>query len=95
MISAIKHITEGFDSVGVNITIRLSDDEVWQAAFEESFENVVILDRPIKIMHKTKQSKDMWKSFSESACSNEIVKVLDSVMNMFDTAPDETKRVLL
>ena len=58
MISATKHITHGQETTGVSITVRVSDDEIWQASYDQD-------------------------------------EMLDTVIDMFDNAPSEKKRVLL
>lgn len=94
ILTSTKNISQTYD--GTAITIRLNGvDEYWIATYEEDEQHNVMLDQPIKIMHCLNGVKEAWKSYKEFNLTTEIVNLLDKVMNMFENAPDETKKVLL
>lgn len=95
MISAIKHITHGHETTGVSITVRLSEDEMWQASFEQDDKCEILFDHPVKIIYKNGTEKVSKKSFIKSDCTNDLLEMLDKVIDLFDNAPSETKKVLL
>ena len=95
MISATKHITHGQETTGVSITVRVSDDEIWQASYDQDEKSEIIFDLPVKIIHKKGVIKVSKKSFMKTDCTNDLLEMLDTVIDMFDNAPSEKKRVLL
>ena len=91
---ATKNITETFTGYGVIVAIN-GENERWVASFEEDEQHNILTDAPIKVLHQVGEDKEVWKSYKEYNLTNELIKVLDFVIQMFDTAPTETKRVLL
>lgn len=60
----------------------------------------VILDEPIKVLEKilidgSIASKSLVKSYYLSEVTNDLVKKLSSIIDMFDSSPVEVKRVFL
>lgn len=91
---ATKNITETFDGFGIIIAVH-GHNEKWLASFEEDRQHNIILDAPIKVMHIFGENKVLTSSRSKEQITNELVKLLDNVLNMFDNAPINTKRVLM
>lgn len=91
---ATKNISETINGFGVIVALH-SNNEKWLASFEEDRQHNIILDAPIKVMHIVGESKVLTSSRSKEQITNELVKLLDNVLNMFDNAPIDTKRVLM
>ena len=91
---ATKNITETLDGYGVIVTV-VGGDEKWSASFEEDDNHNLMVDRPIKVLYKKGDEKTLLKSYREYSLTNDIVKMLDKIITMFDNSPKETKRVLL
>lgn len=94
IISSTKNITVTPDGYGVILRVQ-GENEHWLASFEEDENNNILTTLPIKVLHQKDGVKQAWKSFAEWNLSNEIVKVLDSVISLWENAPNETKKVLL
>lgn len=93
IIAATKNISETADGYGIIVAIH-GNDEKWLASFEEDEDRNIRLDAPIKVMHKVGEEKLDLRSYREWNVTNELIKTLDKVLEMFDNAPTETKRVL-
>ena len=91
---ATKNISETINGFGVIVALH-GNNEKWLASFEEDRQHNIILDAPIKVMHIVGESKVLTSSRSKEQITNELVKLLDNVLNMFDNAPIDTKRVLM
>ncbi|CAA7332783.1 hypothetical protein ASO2A_247 [Escherichia phage vB_EcoM_ASO2A] len=91
---ATKNISETINGFGVIVALH-GNNEKWLASFEEDRQHNIILDAPIKVMHILGENKVLTSSRSKEQITNELVKLLDNVLNMFDNAPIDTKRVLM
>lgn len=91
---ATKNISQTINGFGVIVALH-GNNEKWLASFEEDEKHNVILNAPIKVMHIVGESKVLTSSRSEERITNELVKLLDNVLRMFDNAPIDTKRVLM
>lgn len=91
---ATKNISETINGLGVIVALH-GNNEKWLASFEEDRQHNIILDAPIKVMHIIGENKVLTSSRSKEQITNELVKLLDNVLNMFDNAPIDTKRVLM
>ncbi len=94
VLSSTKNITQTQHGNGVILRVDC-ENESWLASFEESDEGNILLDNPIKVLHLFGDKKQAWKSYKEFNLTDEIVRMLDKVIQMWDQAPDETKKVLL
>lgn len=90
---ATKNISETHSGFGVIIALH-GAEEKYLASFEEDEKHNLRLDTPIKVMHQVGETKTRLCSFQEFNVTNELIKALDKVIDMFDNAPIETKRVL-
>ncbi len=93
IITSTKNISEVAEGYGIIIAIH-GADEKWLASFEEDEERNIRLDAPIKVLHQVGEHKTQMRSYKEFNVTNELIKMLDNVIHMFDTAPTETKKVL-
>ena len=91
---ATKNISETINGFGVLVALH-GNNEKWLASFEEDRQHDIILDAPIKVLHIVGERKVLTSSRSTEQITNELVKLLDNVLNMFDNAPIDTKRVLM
>ena len=91
---ATKNISQTVNGFGVIVALH-GNNEKWLASFEEDEQHNIILNAPIKVMHIVGESKVLTSSRSEEQITNELVKLLDNVLRMFDNAPIDTKRVLM
>lgn len=94
VILATKNISETVKGYGVIIAIH-KENEKWVASFEEDENHNLLVNAPIKVMHKLGEEKKILTSYREHNLTNEIINMLDIVMNMFDNSPSESKKVLL
>lgn len=93
IIASTKNISETAEGYGIIIAIH-GVNEKWLASFEEDEERNIRLDAPIKVLHQVGEQKTCLRSYKEWSVTNELIKMLERVINMFDTAPTETKKVL-
>lgn len=93
VILATKNISETLNGYGVIIAIH-KENEKWIASFEEDENHNLLVDAPIKVMHKVGEHKKVLTSYREYNLTNDIIKTLDKVLEMFNNSPIETKRVL-
>ena len=91
--ASTKNISETAEGYGIIIAIH-GVNEKWLASFEEDEDRNIRLDAPIKVMHQVGENKTHIRSYKEFNVTNELIKTLDKVLEMFDNAPIETKRVL-
>lgn len=91
--ASTKNISETAEGYGIIIAIH-GVNEKWLASFEEDEERNIRLDAPIKVLHQIGEQKTCLRSYKEWSVTNELIKMLDSVIDLFDTAPTETKKVL-
>jgi len=91
--ASTKNISETAEGYGIIIAIH-GVDEKWLASFEEDEDHNIILDAPIKVLHQVGEDKTQLRSYKEFNVTNELIKMLDFVIDLFDTAPTETKKVL-
>lgn len=91
--ASTKNISETADGYGIIIAIH-GVDEKWLASFEEDEDRNIRLDAPIKVLHQVGELKTGLRSYKEFNVTNELIKMLDNVITMFDNAPNETKKVL-
>lgn len=91
---ATKNISETVEGYGIIIAIH-GENEKWLATFEETEDRNIRLDAPIKVLHKVGDERKVeMRSYQEHNITNDLIKTLDFVIQMFDNAPIETKRVL-
>lgn len=93
IIASTKNISETAEGYGVIIAIH-GVNEKWLASFEEGEDRNIRLDAPIKVLHQVGEHKIHLRSYKEFNVTNELIKTLDFVIDLFDTAPNETKKVL-
>lgn len=91
--ASTKNISETAEGYGIIIAIH-GVNEKWLASFEEDEERNIRLDAPIKVLHQIGEKKTCLRSYQEWSVTNELIKMLDFVIDLFDTAPTETKKVL-
>lgn len=91
---ATKNISQTINGFGVIVALH-GNNEKWLASFEEDGKHNIILNAPIKVLHIVGESKVLTSSRSEEQITDELVKLLDNVLRMFDNAPIDTKRVLM
>ena len=91
--ASTKNISETAEGYGIIIAIH-GVNEKWLASFEEDEERNIRLDAPIKVLHQIGEEKTCLRSYKEWSVTNELIKMLDFVIDLFDTAPTETKNVL-
>lgn len=91
---ATKNISQTINGFGVIVALH-GNNEKWLASFEEDEKHNIILNAPIKVLHIVGESKVLTSSRSEEQITNELVKLLDNLLQMFDNAPIDTKRVLM
>ncbi len=94
VLTSTKNITQTQHGNGVIIRVD-GENESWLASYEESDEGNILLDNPIKVLRIFGDQKQTWKSYKEFNLTDEIVRMLDKVIQLFTDAPDETKKVLL
>lgn len=93
MIKATKNISETVDGYGIIIAVH-GDNEKWLASFEEDEDRNVRLDAPIKVLHQVGEEKTCLRSYKEYSVTNDLIKMLDFVIKLFENAPKDIKRVL-
>lgn len=93
MIKATKNISETVDGYGIIIAVH-GDNEKWLASFEEDEDRNIRLDAPIKVLHQVGEQKTCLRSYKEYSVTNDLIKMLDFVIDLFENAPKDTKRVL-
>ncbi len=93
MIKATKNISETIDGYGIIIAIH-GDNEKWLASFEEDEDRNIRLDAPIKVLHQVGEQKTCLRSYKEYSVTNDLIKMLDFVIKLFENAPKDIKRVL-
>lgn len=93
ILSATKNISETVEGYGIIIAIY-EDDQKWIASFEEDEQRKLRLDAPIKVLHQVGDKKTCLRSYQEYSITNELIKMLDFVLELFENAPSDTKRVL-
>ena len=93
MIKATKNISETVDGYGIIIAIH-GDNEKWLASFEEDEDRNIRLDAPIKVLHQVGEEKTQLRSYKEYSVTNELIKMLDFVIELFENSPKDIKRVL-
>lgn len=93
MIKATKNISETVDGYGIIIAVH-GDNEKWLASFEEDEERNIRLDAPIKVLHQIGEQKTCLRSYKEYSVTNDLIKMLDFVIELFENAPKDIKRVL-
>lgn len=93
MIKATKNISETIDGYGIIIAIH-GDNEKWLASFEEDEDRNIRLDAPIKVLHQVGKQKTCLRSYKEYSVTNDLIKMLDFVIELFENAPKDIKRVL-
>ena len=91
--ASTKNISETAEGYGIIIAIH-GVNEKWLASFEEDEKRNIRLDAPIKVLHQVGEQKTCLRSYQEWSVTNELIKMLGRVINMFDNAPNETKKVL-
>lgn len=91
--ASTKNISETAEGYGIIIAIH-GVNEKWLASFEEDEERNIRLDAPIKVLHQIGEQKTCLRSYQEWSVTNELIKALDKVLEMFEDAPKETKKVL-
>ena len=91
--ASTKNISETLEGYGIIIAVH-GVNEKWLAAFEEDMDRNIKLDSPIKVLHQVGENKTQLRSYKEYNVTNELIKTLDFVIDLFDTAPNETKKVL-
>ena len=91
--ASTKNISETAEGYGIIIAIH-GVNEKWLASFEEDEDRNIRLDAPIKVLHQVGEEKIQLRSYKEFNVTNELIKMLDFVIDLFDTAPTETKKVL-
>ncbi|HBT0444759.1 hypothetical protein EPNKCIFM_00154 [Klebsiella phage KP13-16] len=93
MIKATKNISETVDGYGIIIAVH-GDNEKWLASFEEDEDRNIRLDAPIKVLHQVGEQKTCLRSYKEYSVTNDLIKMLDFVIELFENAPKDIKRVL-
>lgn len=93
MIKATKNISETVDGYGIIIAIH-GDNEKWLASFEEDEDRNIRLDAPIKVLHQVGEEKTQLRSYKEYSVTNDLIKMLDFVIELFENSPKDIKRVL-
>ena len=93
MIKATKNISETVDGYGIIIAIH-GNNEKWLASFEEDEQRNIRLDAPIKVLHQVGEEKTQLRSYKEYSVTNELIKMLDFVIELFENSPKDIKRVL-
>lgn len=88
-----KNISETVDGYGIIIAIH-GDNEKWLASFEEDEDRNIRLDAPIKVLHQVGEEKTQLRSYKEYSVTNELIKMLDFVIELFENSPKDIKRVL-
>lgn len=91
--SSTKNISETIEGYGIIIAVH-GINEKWLAAFEEDMDRNIKLDSPIKVLHQIGDEKTQMRSYKEFSVTNELIKMLDFIIDLFETAPIETKKVL-
>lgn len=91
--ASTKNISETSEGYGIIIAIH-GVNEKWLASFEEDEDRNIRLDAPIKVLHQVGEQKTCLRSYKEWGVTNELIKMLDSIIDLFDNAPNETKKVL-
>lgn len=93
MIKATKNISETVDGYGIIIAVH-GNNEKWLASFEEDEDRNIRLDAPIKVLHQVGEQKTCLRSYKEYSVTNDLIKMLDFVIELFENAPKDIKRVL-
>lgn len=93
MIKATKNISETLDGYGIIIAVH-GENEKWLASFEEDEQRNIRLDSPIKVLHQVGEQKTCLRSYKEYSVTNDLIKMLDFVIELFENAPKDIKRVL-
>lgn len=93
MIKATKNISETVDGYGIIIAVH-GNNEKWLASFEEDEGRNIRLDAPIKVLHQVGEQKTCLRSYKEYSVTNDLIKMLDFVIELFENAPKDIKRVL-
>lgn len=91
---ATKNISKSPHGSAIILSIE-SGDEKWMATYEEDNKQNIILDSPIKVLHKKGDHKSVLSSFREFNITDELVKALDRTIRLWEDAPEEHKRVLM
>jgi len=91
--ASTKNISETVDGYGIIIAIH-GDNEKWLASFEEDEDRNIRLDAPIKVLHQVGEEKTQLRSYKEYSVTNDLIKMLDFVIGLFENAPKDIKRVL-
>ena len=91
--ASTKNISETAEGYGIIIAIH-GVNEKWLASFEEDEDRNIRLDAPIKVLHQIGEEKTCLRSYKEWSVTNELIKMLDCIIDLFDNAPTETKKVL-
>lgn len=93
MIKATKNISETVDGYGIIIAVH-GNNEKWLASFEEDEDRNIRLDAPIKVLHQVGEQKTCLRSYKEYSVTNDLIKMLDFVIKLFENVPKDIKRVL-
>lgn len=91
--ASTKNISETAEGYGIIIAIH-GVNERWLASFEEDEERNIRLDAPIKVLHQVGEQKTCLRSYKEYSVTNDLIKMLDFVIELFENAPKDIKRVL-
>ncbi|HBT8980401.1 TPA: hypothetical protein MCM29_005140 [Klebsiella pneumoniae] len=91
--ASTKNISETAEGYGIIIAIH-GVNEKWLASFEEDEERNIRLDAPIKVLHQVGEQKTCLRSYKEYSVTNDLIKMLDFVIELFENAPKDIKRVL-
>lgn len=91
--ASTKNISETAEGYGIIIAVH-GVNEKWLASFEEDEERNIRLDAPIKVLHQVGEQKTCLRSYKEYSVTNDLIKMLDFVIELFENAPKDIKRVL-
>lgn len=91
--ASTKNISETVDGYGIIIAVH-GDNEKWLASFEEDEDRNIRLNAPIKVLHQVGEQKTCLRSYKEYSVTNDLIKMLDFVIELFENAPKDIKRVL-
>ena len=100
---AEKNISKLPENKSVMIKIASGNDVDWKeysCAFSEDYDGNILFNEPLKILEKSFISgkisqKKLLKCYAEYELTNDIVKSLSRIIDMFDNAPNDVKRVFL
>uniref|UniRef100_A0AAU8HZU0 Uncharacterized protein n=1 Tax=Klebsiella phage FKP3 TaxID=3231233 RepID=A0AAU8HZU0_9CAUD len=88
--ASTKNISETAEGYGIIIAIH-GVNEKWLASFEEDEERNIRLDAPIKVLHQIGEQKTCLRSYQEWSVTNELIKMLDFVIDLFERSLKEDK----